>query len=159
MYKLGEIIVYRKDVCKIKDIKEKDDVFYYVLVPIDDDSLTITVTVDNSFLRKIISCVDAEEIIKNIPNVEVIESNDKMIESEYRKLLLSGTHYDLIKIIKTTYERNDLRVQAGKKIGDRDKEYFEKAEKYLYNELSLALGMSFLECRDYIIKKVGELVR
>ena len=158
MFELGQFVVYKKDVCKIKDIKEKNDVSYYVLVPIDDDSLTITVTMNNDFLRKVISKEEAEEIIKNIPNVEIIESNNKLIESEYKKLLQNGNHYDLIKIIKTTYTRNDSRRQAGKKIGDKDKDYFEKSERYLYNELSLALGMSFLECKEYIINKVMELV-
>lgn len=158
MFKVDDYVVYKKDVCKIKDIKEKNSISYYVLVPIDDDSLSITVTMDNEFLRKIISKEQALEIINNIPNVEIIESNDKLIESEYKKLLHSGSHEDLIKIIKTTYTRNDLRKKLGKKIGDKDKDYFEKSERYLYNELSLSLGMSFIECKEYIINKVTELV-
>ena len=43
MFKIGDIIVYKKDVCKIKEIKEKfiNDLDYYVLEPIDYDSLKI----------------------------------------------------------------------------------------------------------------------
>lgn len=157
MFKVGDFIVYKKDVCKVCGIKEKDDDKYYVLNPIDDNSLTITVDFNNKYLRNIISRQEAEEIILSIPSIDIIDVNDKMIESEYKKLLYSGTHYDLIKVIKTTYIRNDLRRKTGKKIGDKDKDYFEKAEKYLYNELSLALGMSFLECKEYIINKVSEI--
>ena len=157
MFKVGSFIVYKKDVCKIKEIKEKDNVVYYVLNPIDDDSLTITVCSDNNFLRDIISREEAEKIILSIPSIEVIDINDKMIEAEYKKLLYSGSHCDLIKIIKTTYTRNDLRLKSGKKIGDKDKDYFEKSERYLYNELSLALGMSYDECKKYIVDKVAEI--
>lgn len=158
MFRVEDFVVYKKDVCKIKDIREKNGTSYYVLVPIDDTSLTITVTMDNEFLRGIVSCEEAMKIIEDIPNVDIIESQDRLIEAEYKKLLHSGSHYDLIKIIKTTYLRNDLRHQAGKKLGDKDKDYFEKAERYLYNELSLSLRMSFFECREYIINKVTELV-
>lgn len=157
MFNVGDYVVYRKDVCKIKEIKEKDNKKYYVLYPVDDDSLTITVSYDNKFLRNIISKEEAEDIILSIPSIDVIDSNDKLIESEYKKLLYSGNHKDLIKVIKTTYSRNDLRKKSGKKIGDKDREYFEKSEKYLYNELSLALGMSFDECKNYIVNKVSEI--
>ena len=37
--------------------------------------------------------------------------------------------------------------------------YFNKAEKYLYNELSIALNMSFDETKDYIINKLKELIK
>ena len=157
MFKVGDYVVYKKDVCKIIRMKEKDAAKFYVLNPIDDDSLTITVDCNNEYLRNIISHQEAEEIILSIPNIDIIDVNDKMIESEYKKLLYSGSHYDLIKVIKTTYTRNDLRLKSGKKTVDKDKDYFEKAEKYLYNELSLALGMSFLECKEYIINKVSEI--
>lgn len=157
MFKIGDFVVYKKDVCKIKDEKEKDGIKHFVLNPIDDGSLTITVSFDNELLRNIISKEEAEELILSIPNIGIIESNDKLIESEYKKLLYSGSHEDLIKVIKTTYTRNDTRKKLGKKIGDKDRDYFEKSERYLYNELSLALNMEFDECKDYIIKKVSEI--
>ena len=38
MYQKNEMIVYKKDVCKIIDIKEIDNYKYLFLVPIRDDS-------------------------------------------------------------------------------------------------------------------------
>ena len=43
---------------------------------------------------------------------------------------------DLIKIIKTTYLRNDNRQKEGKKLADKDSFFFNKAEKFLYTEIS-----------------------
>lgn len=157
MYKIGQYVVYKRDVCKIKAIKEKyikgND--YYVLSSMDDESLIIHVPVDNSnLLRDLISKKELENIIKSIPDIPIIESEDRLIENEYKKLLYSENHSDLIKIIKTTYLRNQNRLENNKKLSEKDSFYFEKAEKYLYNEFSIILNKSFEETKEYIINKL-----
>lgn len=164
MYKKNDYVVYKKDVCKIREIKQNklNGNYYYILVPIDDESLIIDVPIDNKmgYLRDVISKNDAEKLINNIPNINPLEQiDDKYIERTYKELLYNGTHEDLIKIIKTTYLRNDDRKNKNKKVSEKDNDYFNKAEKYLYNELSIALSMSFDETKDYIIKKVQELIK
>ena len=157
-YKIGDYIVYLKDVCKIIDIKEKytNDMDYYILVKVNDDSLKLSIPVNNKLIRKLISKEKVNEIINNILNIEVFNSNEKDIEYEYKKLLENASHENLIKIIKTSYLRNKERLDNKKKISDRDKNYFELAEKYLYTEFSIVLDMSFDETRDYVINKVRE---
>lgn len=157
MYQINDYVIYRKDVCKIKDIKEKNNVSYYVLIPIDDDSLKIEVPTNNNILKELMSKEEVNELIKKIPNISLIECNDKMIETEYKNLLSTGTKEDLIKIIKTTYLRNKERIDNKKKISDKDNNYFNKAEKILYNELSIVLGMTYEETKNYIIDKVSKM--
>ena len=164
MYKENEYVVYKKDVCKIKEIKNNkmNQNSYYILAPIDDESLIIDVPTDNrmGYLRNIISKEEANSLINNIPNIEPLKNiNDKYIEKVYKDLLYNGTHEDLIKIIKTTYLRNDNRTKNHKKISEKDSTYFKQAEKYLYNEIAISLGMSFDETKDYIIRKVQELIK
>ena len=158
MYKIGDYIIYLKDVCQVLDIKEKymNDMDYYVLTPVNDNSLKLNIPINNKSLRNLISKEKIEEIINNILNIEIIKDDDKTIENTYKNLLSSATHEDLIKIIKTSYLRNQKRINNKKKISDKDKNYFELAEKYLYNEFSIVLGLSFDETRDYAIKKVIE---
>ena len=158
MYKIGDYIIYLKDVCKVLDIKEKymNDMDYYVLNPVNDNSLKLNIPINNNSLRNLISKEKIEEIINNILNIEVIQDDDKTIENTYKILLSNATHEDLIKIIKTSYLRNQKRIDNKKKISNKDKNYFELAEKYLYNEFSVVLGLSFDETRDYVIKKVIE---
>lgn len=75
MKKVGEYVVYRKDVCKIVEIKEnyakgKD---YYHLIPIDDETLHVDIPIEeNTYLRDLISKEEVENIIKEIPKIEVI---------------------------------------------------------------------------------------
>lgn len=159
MYKIGEYVVYKRDVCKIEDIKNVRNQDYYVLIPMSDKSLKITVPVDNKFglLRNLITKEELEKLIEIIPNISIVECNDKMIENEYRTLMNSGKHEDLISIIKTTYLRNKERLDNNKKIGDKDNSYFELAEKYLYNEFSIVLNMSYEDTKKYVIDKVSKL--
>lgn len=156
MFKKKEFVVYKKDVCQIKDIKKNgyqgND--YYVLSPIDDDSLTLEIPV-TSAIRNLISKKELDSIVKDIPRIPLIEEeNDKILEQNYKMLLNSGDHRDLIRIIKTTYLRNKNRELNNKKIGEKDDTYFKKAEKILYNEFSLVLNKTFLETKKYVEKEV-----
>ena len=128
MYNINDFVVYKKDVCKIKNITTKNNTEYYVMEPIDDNSLKIQIPInaDNIFLRNLKTKNEIESLIKNIPNISIIENGDKMIENEYKKLLDTGTFEDLIKIIKTTYLRNKERMDNKKKMSDKDSIYFEK---------------------------------
>ena len=156
MYNIGDYIIYLKDVCKILDIKEKymNNTDYYILSPINDESLKLNIPINNKSIRNLISKEEVNNIINNILNIEILEYDDKTIEFEYKKLLTNGTHEDLIKIIKTSYLRNKKRIDNKKKISDKDKNYFELAEKYLYTEFSIVLDMSFDDTREYVIDKV-----
>lgn len=156
MFKKGEYLVYKRDVCKVVEIKEKyiNNIDYYILTPLEDESLKIQIPVDNKLIRNLLLKEEVERIIKEIPNIEIIQCNDKMIENEYKKLLYSESHEDLIKIIKTTYLRNKERTDNNKKVGEKDQYYFEKAERILYNEFSIVLNIKFEEVRDYIKQKI-----
>lgn len=158
MFNVGDFVVYKKDVCKIVDYKEKHikDNDYYELVPILDNSLKIVVPVDSGYLRNVLSRRDVEEIIDMIPNIGVIEINDKLIENEYKRLLQENTYNGLIKIIKTTYLRNEDRINNKRKISEKDDNYFNLAEKYLYSEFSVALGIPYDEVKKYVIDRVKE---
>lgn len=159
MYNSGDFVVYKKNVCRVREIKHNNinNKDYYILVPIDDESLIIDVPVDNKlgFIRDVISKSEAERIIDNIKNIDVLDNiNDKNIELTYKDLIYNGNQEDLIKIIKTTYLRNKKREDDKKKKSDKDSRYFEMAERYLYNELSIALNMTQSEVKNYIVNKM-----
>ena len=158
MYKVNDLLIYKKDVCKVKEIKEKylRDRDYYVISLLTDDSLTIQIPINSQAIRNIITKEEANIIINQIPKINIIESNAKNLESEYKKLMQNGTHEDLIKIIKTTYLRNEERLANNKKIADKDNYYFNEAESYLYHEFSIALNMSYELVKQYIIDTLSK---
>ncbi len=152
-YNIDEYVVFRQDVCKIKEIKNINNIDYYVLTPITDESLIINIPKDNENIRQVISKEEALKIVDSIPSIEPIISNDKNIENLYKELIRNGSQLDLIRIIKTTYMRNKHRKENNKRLGDRDSTYFIKAEKYLYNELMISLDMTYDELKTYIKTK------
>lgn len=160
MFKIGSYVVYKRDVCRITEIKTNNDKEYYVLVPVNDESLTIDLPVGNdNLLRDVIDSDSVNKIIKEIPNISEIENvNDKLLEQEYKKLINDGSHESLIKIIKTTYMRNKNRIDSKRKIGEKDDAYFKKAEKYLYTEFSIALNLSYEETKEYVENLVKQTI-
>ena len=156
MFKINDYVVYKRDVCQITGIKDEK---YYTLRLIDDNTLKLSVPITNDFgyLRSIISKEEAINLINDIVNVEVINNNDRLIENTYKELIRSNKLLDLVKIIKTTYLRNDNRLKNNKKISDKDNFYFDKAEKYLYNELSISLNMNYEEVKKYVFDTVSSI--
>ena len=160
MFKVGDYLIYRKDVCKVKNIVNKQGIEYYHLAPIDDESLKIEVPLENSdsILKPIMSRQEIDNLIKEMPNIEIIDTTDKLIEYEYKQLLATGIKEDMVKVIKTAYLRIQVRINNKKKASEKDTNYLEKAERLLYNEFSVVLNLTFDETKQYIIDKVSEVV-
>ena len=160
MYKENDYVVYKKKVCKVREINRNKitGTTYYILVPIDDESLIIDVPTDDrmGYLRDVISQKEAYELIQKMPQIEPLQNiEDRYIERNYKELLGNGTHEDLIKIIKTAYLRNDQRLKNKKKMSEKDSNYFNLAEKYLYNEIAVSLNLNFEETKNYILNTLG----
>ena len=161
MYKPGDVVVYGRDVYRIKDVKDNYlfNKNYYIMNPIDDDSLVTSVPVDTtSYLRDVITKEEAEELIAKIPSIEIVQASDRDIEYEYKQLLRENTLEALIKIIKTTYMRNMMRQNQNKRISEKDEQYFNQAERRLYNELSISLHLTFDDTKQYVIDSVEALL-
>ena len=161
MYKSGDVVVYGRDVYRIKDVKDNYlfNKNYYIMNPIDDDSLVTSVPVDTtSYLRDVITKEEAEDLIAKIPSIEIVQASDRDIEYEYKQLLRENTLEALIKIIKTTYMRNMMRQNQNKRISEKDEQYFNQAERRLYNELSISLHLTFDDTKQYVIDSVEALL-
>lgn len=159
MFKKDEYVIYKNDVCIIDDVKDGDlDNKCYILHPLDDKSLKIKVPLDNKngFIKTIITKSEIENLISKLNTIEPIKVNTRMLESEYHSLFASGNREDLVKIIKTTYLRNNDRKNAKKKLSEVDSTYFYKAETRLYNELAISLGKTYEEARDYFVYYLKE---
>ncbi len=160
MYKINDYVVYNHDICIINKIKTNEitNKSSYVMSPVDDKSLIISIPVENekALLRNIISKKQATDLINKVASIMPLDNiNEKSLDNDYKELLNSQNHENLIKIIKTAYLRNENRLNNKKKISEKDNTYFKLAEKYLYNELAIALSISPEEVKEYITKKAN----
>lgn len=146
MFRVGETVVYGNNgICNIKDISTLDmegipkNRLYYILCPASDASGTVYVPVDNPkvVLRAVMSKDDAMALIKAAPQLEPITvSNDKLREETYRSCIRSCEGREWMRLIKTIYERKQMRLRQGKKITATDERYMKLAEEHLYAEFS-----------------------
>lgn len=151
MLNVNDYVVYKKDICIISEIKEIRGNDYYILIPLEDRSLTISLPVSAGCFRTLISYDEAMEFINRIPSIKLIEANnDKLLEMAYKKMILSLDNDDLISIIKTTYLRNKHRADNKKKLGSIDSYYLEEAEKRLVLELSIVLHLDEEKIRELL---------
>lgn len=156
MYQKDKYLIYKRDTCKITDIIPKyiNNQDYYILTPLSDDTLKIKVPTTSKEIRKIISKEKAKALISKIKDIEPVKTDTKNLEIIYKELLQSGTHEDLIKIIKTTYLRNKERIDNNKKTTDKDNYYFNLSEKYLYQEFQIIFNLDYEETKKYVIEHV-----
>lgn len=176
MFEKGEFIIYgSRGVCEITDVStlrmgsagsrctasravSKDrDRLYYVLRPVTDRDGKIFTPVDNDKIRmrRILTRKEAEELIREIPQIgNLWVPDEKQREQNYKQAVGSCDCRELVKVIKTLWIRNQERLSQGKKITVMDKKYFRMAEDTLYAELSLSLDIPKEQVRDYIAQQV-----
>lgn len=160
MLKIGEYVVYKRDVCVVKDIMENyyKDKDYYYLLPVNDKKLKVMLPTDNmSGLRPLMSREDIKALIHRIPGIETLKVRQRYLENDYKALMDGDQPDDLVKIIKTAYVRNMARIKNKKKLTASDEHYFEVAEKCLYTEIGVVLSMNFEETKAFVKEKVEML--
>ncbi len=163
MYKINDVVVYKRDVCRVVG-KEKSGFTgekCYVLVPYNstDGSTRMQVPVSNKagHLRDLITKEEIEDLIQETPNIGMLENKSANMKSQYANLLKTDEITDLVSIIKTSCERNRIRMEQHKKAASVDDEYLRIAEKYLYEELAVSLGMSFEDAKSYFLGEVSKI--
>ena len=133
----------------------------YDLVPYlkQDGSVKMQVPVSNKAgnLRDLITEDEIRELIISAPDIQTLENKPANMKSQYAALLKGNNIQDLICIIKTSYGRNKARMEQHKKLASIDDEYLQKAENYLYQEISVALGKTYEEAKAYFEDEVAKL--
>ena len=121
MLKVGDYVIYQEQVCQIKEqkINEFTNLESFILVPVTDSSLKLNVPVNNPNIKNLMTKEEIKNLIALMPSIPLIDIEDKLLENEYKRLYHSGSKEDLIRIIKTTYKRNQDRLNNNKKISEK----------------------------------------
>lgn len=162
MYKINDVLVYKRDVCKVvgKQKSPLNGEMCYVLVPYyqADGSIRMQVPVSNKSgnIRDVLTKKEIDKLIKETPDIESLPSKPANMKSQYTTLLKGNEITDLICIMKTSYGRNKVRQDQNKKVASVDDEYLKKAEKYLFEEMAVSLGKTVDDARKYFEKAVAK---
>lgn len=164
MFQVNDVVIYgQHGVCKIMKIgtlempmadKKK---LYYTLKPVYHRDSSVYAPVENCriVMRPVISKEKAEMLIRHIPEIETVWIvNEKAREVQFKEALQTCDCEELVKIIKTLYQRKRQRLEKGKKVTVVDEKYFRQAEDKLYEELAFALDMEKNKIGQYIAENM-----
>lgn len=168
MFAVDDYIVYgNHGVCKVEKIgtvslamADKNKI-YYTLRPIYKTEAVVYAPVENpkSVIRSVLTKEDADRLIEEIPTLESAwVGSEKEREMQYKTALRSCDCKELIRIIKTLYQRKQDRIKDGKKVTVVDERYFRQAEEQLYGELAFAMNVDRSQVGDYLNARISELV-
>jgi len=171
MHSIGEKIVYGSSgIMQIVDVREElvGDVKrkYYVLCELNSTSSSQTfVPVENKKLvdamRPLLTKEEIMDIISRIKDIPEVEwQRDNRIRSErFRSIIESGDREGIIALIKTVYENGKRRSEEGKKNYLADENFMRKAQKLLYSEFSIVLGIPESEVESFIESNCSESIQ
>lgn len=164
MFAAGDYVVYgQTGICQVMDVTTMKmdgvpkDRLYYVLRPDGKKDGRIYTPVENNKLamRRMMTKEEAEQLIADIPQLEILNiPNDKLREECYKECLKSCESRELVRMIKTIHGRNEERMSRGKKGTSMDERYIKMAEDSLYGELAVLLKMPRQEVKFYILDRV-----
>ena len=135
-----------------------DDKMYYTLVPVYEKKSRLFTPVDNHkvVMRPVISKKEACDLIDHMQEMQVFEiQNEKNRDTVFKEALKTGDCEELVRVIKTIYEKKQERKAQGKKVTAGDERYFKLAEEHLYGELAIALGIEKDKVSSYIEKRIA----
>ncbi|MFR8167868.1 MAG: CarD family transcriptional regulator [Lachnospiraceae bacterium] len=165
MFKEGDFIIYGSNgVCQVEHIGSMDlqgvpgDKMYYTLVPVYEEKSRLFTPVDNHkvVMRPVISKQEACDLIDHMQEMQVFEiQNEKNRDTVFKEALKTGDCEELVRVIKTIYEKKQERKAQGKKVTAGDERYFKLAEEHLYGELAIALGIEKDKVGSYIEKRIA----
>ena len=88
-----------------------------------------------------------DALIERFSKIPALADKPANMKSQYVTLLKGNKVDDLLCIMKTSFLRNQARRMNNKKVAAIDGEYLMKAEKYLFNEMSVALKIPYEESK------------
>lgn len=166
MYQIDDVVVYGlHGVCRITEIAEKEFAgeahLYYTMHPVFDNRSTFFVPVDNEKsqkkIRTLLSSEEIRELIHTMPQQKAIKVTDeKHRKDTYKIIIESGDRQQIMRLVKTLYERRKAQEKAGKKQHLVDERFMKEAETVLYDEFAFVLHIERDSVVDYIRKELAK---
>jgi CarD family transcriptional regulator len=161
MFNVGDRIIYASQgICQIDEICEKTVLGvtrdYYVLHPLDNPSLKISIPVDNDIMNKLVDKKEAEEIIESFkgPGVRWIEKSSQRIQV-YDGIIKKGDRREISQVANTLMREKIKAEKSDKKFPEKDRELLDFIQNILFSEIAISLNTSF----EAVHKRVLDLIK
>lgn len=167
MFQPGDLVVYgTTGVCQVEEITRPNlsgadkNKCYYLLKPLYQDGVIYTPVENGKVpMRSVISAEEAEALIDLIPSIQAEACHAPTLQAlaqHYQSAVRSSDCKDLIELMMSIYTKRQQAESQKRRLGMVDERYMKQAERLLYGELSVALGISFDDVQPYIARRVDE---
>lgn len=156
MFQTGDLVVYgRTGVCRVEGTVTREGKEFYILRPLyqADCDIYAPARSDKVFIRPIISRQQAEELIDDIPNMEVSVYESRVIRElseHYQAAIASHDCRELFELTMSLHAKRQAAADKKKKFGAVDERFMKWGEALLFGELAAALDIQPEEVPDYI---------
>ena len=164
MFEVGDYVVHgNSGVCRVDAVQTMDGIgadkkrVYYTLVPLYTSGSKLFVPTDSKkvVIRSVMTKKEVKELMDEWNEIETLRvENDKNREEVYKEALRSCDSRQWVRLIKTSYQRNQSRMEKGKKATTNDERYLQMAEENLFGELAIPLEMSRGEAEAYFVARI-----
>lgn len=169
MFQPGELVIYgTTGVCRAEGVARPESSgadrskLYYLLKPLHQDGIIYTPAENGKVpMRPLISAQEAEALIDLIPTLQaeaVYSPTLQALAQHYQSVLRSSDCKDLLRLTMSIYSKQQAAQARNRRLGIVDERYMKQAERLLYGELSVALGIPFEEVPAYIARRVADAV-
>ena len=137
----------------------KKDTPYYWLEPVYEGGLIYAPVDGPAFIRPVLSRKEVDELIRKMPGLDASEysaSSLKLLADRYRSAFKTHQCETLLRMMKGAYSRTQQSLKNGRKPGQMDTDYRKKAEKLLYGEFAVVLGIPYQDVPRYIEKALAQ---
>ncbi|MBQ7356858.1 MAG: hypothetical protein IJW66_05595 [Clostridia bacterium] len=166
MYSVGENVLYGSGgVMRVVDVREEnitgEKKNYYVLraVGAHEDSLTF-VPVDNekltSMMYPLMTREELDALLRRVADEDEEEwlTDSRQRGESFKKIMDSGDRLKLMRMIRSIRSAAERRSLEGKKNYLSDENAMRKAERLLYSEFSVVLGIPEGDVENFIVKEI-----
>lgn len=162
MFNIGDLIIYSgQGICRIDEICEKTYLgsarSYYVLHPIENRDLEISIPVDNDkvMMLRLIDRDEAKNIMESfkLPGIDWIDKANQRVHI-YSNIVKTGNRKEISKITNTLMRAKIEIENNGKKFDERDRKLLDFIQNILFAELALTLNTTF----EDIYEKIHEII-
>lgn len=165
MFQPGDLVVYgTTGVCRVESITRPNltgadrNKQYYLLKPLQQDGVIYTPVENQKVpIRPVISAKEAEALIDLIPTMQAEACRAPTLQAlaqHYQTVVRSSNCRDLIELMMSIYTKRRQAESQKRRLGMVDERYMKQAERLLYGEFSVALGIPFEEVQPYIAQRV-----
>ena len=151
MYQKGEFVFYAQaGVCRVADIGPLDGVPdaravpYYTLEVVGEQGRVFVPVDTAAYLRPVLTYEETQALLREIPALSVDLSGQSLRqwEDRYRAMVKSHSCRELARLLKTVQRRQTVLERRGRRLGGMDERYRKRAQRLLFTELAVALGIT-----------------